>query len=381
VEHSPFERDAGLGSRRASSARHSCVGGRHQDHVPAHPLGILDQLSLGGSDGAVRSLPRHWSLAQELGLEVLHGDPVEGPNDLANPLPCGVLALSSDLAVLFGRVPLRLPVPLRGRLAGFGFPPGHPPLVPSEPRCGSLAMLGMDEVVAFFAGGGNALHAPVNSNSSVGRFQRLLLAPDHETRVPMTQRVPVDPDAARFAWQRPRPHHWNNRLTRQAESTILDGEPAFSVVQTGKVTLGALETPGLTRAEAAQRLLLSNNRAGPQPVMLGPQPGQVGVLQPRLPVARGRHRLVPQPAATVPLELQFTRRSPPRPKAKPVPKHNLHTLNNTIVNLDLAAQHGKSGGTILPGLKYKASRPPAPKIPRVGRSSLAVPTMWYYHSV
>ena len=58
VQHQP------LGSRKASAARHRRVGGLHQHHLPASPLGMLNQRSLDSGHGRVSSLARHRGLGQ-----------------------------------------------------------------------------------------------------------------------------------------------------------------------------------------------------------------------------------------------------------------------------------------------------------------------------
>ena len=45
-EDAVIQQHAFLGSRTACVARHRRVGGLHQHHLPASPLGVLDQRSL-----------------------------------------------------------------------------------------------------------------------------------------------------------------------------------------------------------------------------------------------------------------------------------------------------------------------------------------------
>lgn len=67
-----------LGSRSTIGTCHSRIGGRHQHHLPTHPLGIVDKFTLGCSDGGVLGFARHRGLGEEPRFEVLHSDSAVG---------------------------------------------------------------------------------------------------------------------------------------------------------------------------------------------------------------------------------------------------------------------------------------------------------------
>jgi hypothetical protein len=200
-------------------------------------------------------------------------------------------------------------------------------------------------------GSGHSAHTPVDADGPLADRQRLVVTLHHETGVPMSDTVAVDADTARLRWQVPRPHHRNGRTTGQAQAAVSHGESPLGVIQARQSALArfelavalALSAPG---AEVPQHLLLGHHRTLTQPLMPSPPDGKCVVADPLAGLVKSRNRLIPHPAAAIPLSQQ--RRQRRRAGAQSVPiADDVHASKPNV-----AVRHRP----FVPGLKAGDSR-------------------------
>ncbi len=220
-----------LGSRKTTRTRHRCIGGRHNHHRPARPRSGSDQFTFRRTDSVVGSFTRHRGLEQKLGTEILHSD---------QPIRCRL------------RVSRGFQIKLR------------------------------------LGSSGNAGNTPVDTRRTVHLAQRGIVDADHETSVPVAQRVLKHSNAGWFAGQLARPHHRDQPAASQPQATVFETEPVTGVLQTRQSLLRVLEISSALTRERAQRLLLRGHRTLTQhpPLHHGSGPKPVVVPQHR---GRGHH--------------------------------------------------------------------------------------------
>ena len=352
ADENPFrEQQAGLGSRTATAARHRRVGGRHQHHLSARPLGILDQRRFRGADGSVSGLTRHPRLRQKLRLEVLNRQQPMAGNDFGGPLTRRVLPLPGDLLRQPRDNAFGAQVTLGRALATGGPAPRHR-LLPTSKLSGSApSMLRVRQIVFGVGGSRHGAHPPVDTDQPIAGLQRPVLALHHETGLPVPNAVAEYPHTARLGRQLPRPHDWDAQATGKTQTAISEHKSTFGVVQTRQAAFGGLELApplalGAFGPEVAQHLLLGHHRTLTQPVMLTPPVGQGVIANPLTRLIQAFDRPVPHPPAAIPLRQQPRHRD--RARAQPVPiAHNIHEPDATAVL--------RQNRPILPGLERGAS--------------------------
>lgn len=313
-EDTDSQRQAVLGSRSASAARHRRVGGLHQHHLPASPLGILDQRSLDSGHGRVSSLARHRGLGQELRPEVLDGDRLVVRHYLLGPDAgsVGVPALRSlgDLGSLqFGAlIALGLLVSLGSAAAG------HLPLRLGQFGRRALLVPEVRQVIGRVGRRCRGGYAPVDADRPGGFRHGLDLATDDERGVPVAEAVAVDPHRGRLGGQVAGPDDRQAHALGQDQATLAHGEPALRVRHARLCLAGGLE-PWLASSldlegvvvclgEGAQLLLLGHLGALAEPVHLGPlgrEPLGQDAEGDALPGAHLLNGVVPQVPGPVPL--------------------------------------------------------------------------------
>ncbi len=336
------QRQGGLGSRTASAACHRRVGGRHQHHLSARPLGILNEGRFDRGDSAVRGLARHPRLGQKLWLEVLHRQRPMISNDFGGPLARSILPLPGDFLGQLGNGALSAEVALGRRLAAGRLAPRHRSLPSGQLCAGTLAVFRMPQIVLRVGGSRHCAHAPVDADGPLAPRHRLVVSAHHEAGVPMPNAVAVDAHTARIRRQLTRPHHWNAQGAGQTQLAVFHGESSFGVVQARPTALGGFEfaapatlTP--LSAEISQHLLLGHYRTLAHPIVLAPPTCQRVVAYPLTEVVKPLNRLIPHPPAAVPLSQQS--RHSGRARAQPVPiTHDAHAANAIVA----VRQHRRS---------------------------------------
>ncbi len=309
-----------LGSRETTRTRHRRVGGRHDHHRSASPLGVGDQFTLGLPNSVVGGFTRHRGLEQKLGAKVFDRNKLVVGYDFACPLPRNVLALACNLLMQTRGLLLSSLVAVRSSLAGFRFTPRHPPLILSKFLTRFQCEPGRLEVVFGFGRGGDAGHTPIDPDRATAFGQRLIVSAYNEAGVPMPKRILVDTHRAWFGGEVAVPH---NRETDsfESQSPILDREPITGVAEAGARTLG-LERAFPFALERVQRLFLSVLRTSPQPVDPLTRDGQVATLDlATMAIFAGSDQMIPQPAATVPLIEQGSLSACTRAQPVVVAKH------------------------------------------------------------
>src|SRR5690625_235362 len=312
-EDAVSQQHAFLGSRSACVARHRRVGGLHQHHLPASPLGIFDQGSFDGPDRRVGGLAGHRRLGEKLGMEVLDGDGLVIRHDLLGPdaARVGVPALRG-LGGL-GRLALGALVAL-----GLGVPPGsgatgHLPLRLGQLGRRALPVPDVRQVVGGVGRGRRGGHAPVDADSAVRWLRWLDFAAHDEAGVPVSERVLIDAGAGWVGRKLSGPDDRDAHTLRQAQPSVLDRE-AVAAVRQRRQALFALLDPWASAAfhlermvqrlgVRAQRLLLGVLGALAQPCGALPCFGQqLRELAERRPVPGPElvDGFVPQEAAAVP---------------------------------------------------------------------------------
>ena len=94
-----------LGSRETLGTRHGCIGGPDHHHLPASPLGTVDQFSPGRADSCISGFPGHCGFGKKLQLEVFHRDQVVIVGDVLGPHAGVVLRLPGRFLVQLGSFP------------------------------------------------------------------------------------------------------------------------------------------------------------------------------------------------------------------------------------------------------------------------------------
>ncbi len=291
-----------LDSRSAPGTCHCCVGGRHNHHRSARPLGVSNQFAFRLPDRVVGSFTSHRGLEQKLGTEVLDRDQLVTRDDFAGPLPRRVLALARDFLVEFRDVFLRGLVTVRSCFARCGFTSSHATLISREFRGRGFRVLGSLEVVFGLGRGRDSGHTPVDPDRPVNLGQRRLIDSDNETRVPVAETVLEHPDAAWFAGKFPMPHH-RDPHTLNVEAPIFDAESVAGVLQGWKVAL-LFERAPTRPGEGLHCLFLGVLRTFPQPAQFLADHSQIGTFKKWPSFITGRNHLVPQPAGPVPFSRQ-----------------------------------------------------------------------------
>jgi hypothetical protein len=329
------QQQAGLGSRTATAARHRRVGGRHQHHLSARPLGILDQHRFARADGAVGGPARHTGLSQKLWLEVFNGQRPMVGNNSGGPLARRVLPLAADFLGQLGDGAFRAELTVRRPLAVGRFAQSHCSLPACELSAGVLAIFRMRQVVFRVSGSRHCAHSPIDADDVLAVRQCRVVTAHHEAGVPMPETVAIDTNTARTRGQLPRPHNRNRQPASQTQAASFNSESPPGVVQARPTALSRFELPaplsiGALGAEVAQHLLLGHHRALAQPIVLAPPAGKHVVSHPLAGLVEPRDRLVPHPPASVPLAQQCRDRS--RAGAQPVSiAHDGHTAKVTAL--------------------------------------------------
>ena len=352
ANENPFrQQQAGLGSRTAAAARHRRVGGRHQHHLSARPLGIFNQHRFTRADGTVRSLTRHTRLGQKSWLEVLDRQhPVVG-DDFSRPLARFVLPLPGDLLVQLGDSALRCDVTPRRRFGACRLAPSHCSLPTCQLCAGPLGVSRMRQVAFRVSCRRDCAHSPVDADGALAGGQRRVVTAHDEAGIPMPDAVTVDTNTARSRGQLARPDHRRAQAACQTKATVFHSESAFGVVQTGQRALAGLElttplTPRPLGAEVPQHLLLGHHRTVAQPLVLAPPARQRIVAHPLTRVVKPFNRLIPHPPAAVPLSLQSLQCSRTGPQPVPI-AHDTHAAKATAAV--------RQERPFLPGLKADGS--------------------------
>ncbi len=310
-----------LGSRETTRTRHRCVGGRHNHHRPARPRSGSDQFTFRRTDSVVGSFTRHRGLEQKLGTEILHSDQLVVADDGLRPGPRRVLSLAGNLFVQSRGLPLRGLIAPRTVPPRFRFTPGHAPLVGGQPiRCRLRVSRGF-QIKLRLGSSGNAENTPVDTHRTGHLAQRGIVDTDHETGIPVAQRVLKHSNAGWFAGQFARPHHRDQPAASQTQATVFETEPVTGVLQTRQSGLRVLEVASALTSERAQRLLLRGHRAFPQPRQPSPRGSQVLARQVRAAIFARRNTLVPNPARPMPLAQHPPLRHGSGPKPVVVAKH------------------------------------------------------------
>jgi hypothetical protein len=332
ADENPFrQQQAGLGSRTAAAARHHRVGGRHQHHPSARPLGTLNQHSFTRADGAIRRLTCHTRLSQKPWLEVLNRQhPVVG-NDFSRPFTRPVLPLPGDLLVQLGDGALRCDVTLGRRFASGRLASSHCTLPTGQLCAGTLGVSQMRQVALRVSRRRDGAHTPVDADGLFADRQRGSISAHHEAGVPMPDTVAIDTNTARIRGQLPRPHNRDAQATSQTQQAVFHCESPPGVIQARRTALAGLELPAsLTLsplgAEVSQHLLLGDHRPLPQPIMLAPPTGKAIVTHPLTGFVKPLNRLIPHPPAAVPLSQQSRQRSCTGAQTVPI-AHDGHTAN------------------------------------------------------
>jgi hypothetical protein len=345
------QQQAGLGSRAATATRHRRVRGRHQHHLSARPLGILNQHRFGRADGAVRRLTRHTRLSQKLWLEVLDRHHAVSGNDFSRPLTRTVLALPGDLLMQLGDGALRCEITVGRRFASGRLAPSHCSLPASKLGAGTLGAPRMWQVALRVGSRRDGAHSPVDADRPLAGWQCCVVTAHHEAGIPMPDAVAIDTNTARIRGQLSRPHHRDAQAASQTQPAIFHRESPPGVVQARQTALDGLELATSLSlralgAEVAQHLLLGYHRTLPQPIVLAPPTGKCVVTDPLAGLGKPLNRSIPHPPAAVPLSLQSHQRS--CTGAQPVPiAHDGHAANAT----DAVRQHRP----FLPDLNAEAS--------------------------
>ncbi len=195
----PFrQQQAGLGSRTAAAARHRRVGGRHQHHPSARPLGTLNQHRFTRADGAVGRLTGHTRLSQKPWLEVLNRQhPVVG-NDFSRPFTRCILALPGDLLIQLGHLALGFEVTQGRPFAPGGLAPRHRTLPACQLGAGTFTVFRMRQVALRVGGRRQSPHTPVDADGLFAPRQRGGVSAHHEAGVPMSDAVAINTNTARI---------------------------------------------------------------------------------------------------------------------------------------------------------------------------------------
>ena len=242
ADENPFrQQQAGLGSRTATAARHRRVGGRHQHHLPARPLGILDQRRFRCADGPVGRLTGHPGFRQKPRLEVLDRQHSMVGNDFGGPLMRRVLPPPCNLLINLGDNAFCVQVTFGRPLATGRLTPRHRALPASKLLGGAPPMLRVSQVVRGIGGRRHRAHTPVDTDHLIARRQLPAVAPHHKAGVPVPDAVAEYPDTARRGWHFSRPYDRNAQATGQTQAAILQRKAPSGVVQTRRAALSGLE--------------------------------------------------------------------------------------------------------------------------------------------
>ena len=352
ADENPFrQQQAGLGSRTATAARHRRVGGRHQHHLSARPLGILNQHRLGGADGTIGRFARHMRLSQKSWLEVLDRQhPVVG-DDFSRPLTRCVLSLPGDLLVELGHSAFGFEVTLGRALAAGRLAPSHCSLPARKLGAGTLGVSRMRQVAFWVSCRRHGAHSPVDADGPSAGGQRRVVTAHHEAGIPMPDAVAIDTHTARIGRQLARPDNRNAQAASQTQAAVVERESPPGVVQTRQTALAGLElatplTPRPFGAEVSQHLLLGHHRTLPQPLMLTSPMGKRIITDPLTGVVEPLNGLIPHSPAAVPLSLQSRQRGRTRAQSVPI-AHDAHASEANVA----VRQHRP----FLPNLNAKTS--------------------------
>ena len=340
TEDSYTQREPLLGSHKTTRAGHSRIGGRHQHHPPARPLGPYKQLALRDPDSGISCLAGQRGTTEELRFEVLDSDRVMIGDHSPRPHTSSMTVLAGGLLVQPRRfAPSHLVSPTGG-VATWATPTSHLPLRSREFGGAPPPIPEVGQVMGRAGRRRGRSEAPVDTDSA-GRGRRVLdRAAHHERRVPVAEGVAVDADRGRRRGQFPRPHHRDRDAFGQGQPAVGDSEPACGVFQRRQRLLAGL--PDRSTTCLHRERVVQGARVVPQGLLLGDlrsfaQPGGARA-------GSGQHfrqsgegwfvalallvdRFIPEESATVPFGFQCAYRLRAGAQAVGVAHDLIHTDN------------------------------------------------------